>query len=68
MSPFTERLEMLAGAKLDLENLLCHAEDFVLSLANDRGLKKNRMSEIESNFCLENVPVGIPKEEWKVRV
>lgn len=32
------------------------------------GLKKNRMSEIESNFCLENVPVGIPKEEWKVRV
>lgn len=63
---------MLAGAKLDLQNLLCHAEDFVLSLANDGEtmegfFKKNRMSEIESNFCLENDSVGIPKDEWEDR-
>lgn len=62
---------MLARAKLDLQNLLCHADNFVLSLANDgetmEGFLKNRMNDIESNFCLENDSVGLPKDEWKDR-
>lgn len=50
---FTERLEMSAGAKLDLYNLLLQARDFVLYLANDGETMEDffRMSESGSDFC-----------------